>query len=278
MRGLVSPISSMKTVPRCATSKSPGRSRYAPVKLPRTCPNNSVSSSVSASAAQLTVTRRACPRELAACIRFATTSLPTPLSPVSSTFASHRAASSMARRTVSTTGLTPRSSDAAVLTLNQTLYGTLAVESICANVLALRFGCMLSGEMAERPEQQAILVVEDDVPLLQAVERTFREAGRTVVACSTFEEGRKALRTQRFAGLLTDVRLGAFNGLQLAVIARQLQPDMRLIVYSGFDDPVLRAEAERLRATYVVKPITAGQLLRLFEAQTEAPESKDVPS
>ena len=62
---------------------------------------------------------------------------------------------------------------------------------------------MLSGEMAERTEPQAILVVEDDVPLLQAVERTFREAGRTVVACSTFEEGRKALRTHRFAGLLT---------------------------------------------------------------------------
>jgi hypothetical protein len=64
----------------------------------------------------------------------------------------------------------------------------------------------------------------------------------------------------------------------LAVIARQLQPDMRLIVYSGFDDPVLRAEAERLRAIYVVKPITAGQLLRLFEAQAEAPESKDLSS
>lgn len=162
--------------------------------------------------------------------------------------------------------------------MGQLLYGTAAVESTCANVLALRFGCMLCGEMAERTEQEAILVVEDDVPLLQAVERTFREAGRTVVACSTFEEGRKALRTHRFAGLLTDVRLGAFNGLQLAVIARQLQPDMRLIVYSGFDDPVLRAEAERLRAIYVVKPITAGQLLRLFEAQTETTESKDVSS
>ena len=130
--------------------------------------------------------------------------------------------------------------------------------------------------MHEGTESQPILVVEDDVPLLEAIERSFREAGRRVVACSTFEEGRQALRTQRFAGLLTDVRLGAFNGLQLAVIARDLQPDMRLIVYSGFDDPVLRAEAERIRATYVVKPVTAGQLLRLFEqAETESTESPD---
>jgi two-component system response regulator YesN len=60
---------------------------------------------------------------------------------------------------------------------------------------------------------------------------------------------------------LTDVRLGAFNGLQLAVVARDLHPDIRIIIYSGFDDPVLRAEAERLDATYLVKPIPFSELL-----------------
>jgi DNA-binding NtrC family response regulator len=123
-------------------------------------------------------------------------------------------------------------------------------------------------------ERAPILVVEDDVMLLEAVERSFREAGWRVVACSTFEDGREALRTQRFAGLLTDVRLGAFNGLQLAVVARDLRPDMKLIVYSGFDDPVLRAEAERIHAIYLVKPISSAQLLHLFEAKAETSESK----
>src|SRR6266498_5166635 len=128
--------------------------------------------------------------------------------------------------------------------------------------------------MDERGEQAPILVVEDDVVLLEAVERSFREAGWRVVACSTFEDGRQALRTQHFAGLLTDVRLGAFNGLQLAVVARDLRPDMTLIVYSGFDDPVLRAEAQRIHAIYLVKPISSAQLLHLFEAETETSESK----
>ncbi len=128
--------------------------------------------------------------------------------------------------------------------------------------------------MDERGEQAPILVVEDDVVLLEAVERSFQEAGWRVVACSTFEEGRQALRTQHFTGLLTDVRLGAFNGLQLAVVARDLRPDMKLIVYSGFDDPVLRAEAQRIHAIYLVKPISSAQLLHLFEAETETSESK----
>jgi DNA-binding NtrC family response regulator len=122
-------------------------------------------------------------------------------------------------------------------------------------------------------ERLPILVVEDEVPLLDAIVRAFREAGRPVVACSTFEEGRHALRAHRFAGLLTDVRLGAFNGIQLAVIARDLQPEMKLIVYSGFDDPVLRAEAERIQAVYVLKPITAAQLLELLESPTPAREA-----
>ena len=118
-----------------------------------------------------------------------------------------------------------------------------------------------------------ILIVEDEVPLLDAIVRAFREAGRRVVACSTFEEGRQALRTQRFTGLLTDVRLGAFNGIQLAVIARDLQPEMKLVVYSGFDDAVLRAEADRIQALYVLKPITAAQLLELLESPAPAREA-----
>jgi DNA-binding NtrC family response regulator len=132
--------------------------------------------------------------------------------------------------------------------------------------------------MAERQEQPPILVVEDDVALLVAVERSLREAGWRVVACSTFEEGREALRTHRITGQLTDVRLGEYNGLQLAVVARDLQPDMKLIVYSGFDDPVLRAEAERIHAVYLVKPIAAGQLLHLFEVRTQTAEHNEAAS
>jgi two-component system response regulator YesN len=135
--------------------------------------------------------------------------------------------------------------------------------------------------MDQQPEKKPILIVEDDVQLLEAVVRSFREAGRPVVACASFEEGRQALRTKQFLGLLTDVRLGAFNGLQLAVLARDLQPDMKLIVYSGFDDPVLRTEAERIDAVYLVKPITTAQLLRLFEqpsAPSGSPAGQDAQS
>jgi DNA-binding NtrC family response regulator len=113
-----------------------------------------------------------------------------------------------------------------------------------------------------------LLIVDDDVSLLDAMQRALRDSMRTVVACDSFEKARQMLKDQSFDALITDVRLGAFNGLQLAVMARDMYPDMRLIVFSGFDDPVLRADAEQIGAAYLVKPVASGDLLKLLEKPT----------
>ena len=86
-----------------------------------------------------------------------------------------------------------------------------------------------------------------------------------VTACRTFEEARQHLLTKHFDVLVTDVRLGAFNGIQLAVVARDRNAAMKIVVFSGYDDPVLRSEAANLGASYLVKPISAEQLLNFIE-------------
>jgi DNA-binding response OmpR family regulator len=116
--------------------------------------------------------------------------------------------------------------------------------------------------MPDSPKR--IIVVDDDSSLLEALERSLAEGGLDVVGYSSFEDARRALRDERFDALLTDVRLGAFNGIQLAVIARDAHPDMQIIVFSGFDDPVLRSEAEHIGAAYLVKPVTGGELKELL--------------
>jgi DNA-binding response OmpR family regulator len=126
--------------------------------------------------------------------------------------------------------------------------------------------------MSATAHRQKILIVDDDPSLLEALERSFIEAGQDVVAHDSFEEARRVLQTTRFDALITDVRLGAFNGLQLAVIGRDTYPDIRLIVFSGFDDPVLRTEAEHVGATYMVKPVTGAKLLEVL--QESEPETK----
>ena len=116
-------------------------------------------------------------------------------------------------------------------------------------------------------QTRRILVVDDDAPLLDAIERALSEAGEQVIARSSFEEARLLLKTEVFDVLLTDVRLGAFNGLQLAVLARHANPEIRIIVFSGFDDPVLHEEAEHVGATWVVKPVSSSHLLELIRGR-----------
>lgn len=121
--------------------------------------------------------------------------------------------------------------------------------------------------VASKPigDKPKILLVDDDVSLLQALEMALVAQGKDVEACSTFEAGRQALRNKHFDALITDVRLGAFNGLQLAVIARDEQPHIRIIVFSGFEDPVLRAEAAAVDADYLVKPVTGLELSAVLQ-------------
>lgn len=118
--------------------------------------------------------------------------------------------------------------------------------------------------VTEPGQAQRMLIVDDDESLLSVVSLAFQRTGRDVVSCSTFEEARQRLREGHFDVLLTDVRLGAFNGIQLVVIARAIHPEMQIIVFSGFDDPVLRQEAEHLGAAYVVKPVATASLLKIL--------------
>ena len=85
--GLMSPISSRKIVPPSASRKRPTREQIAPVNAPRSWPNISLSRRSSGIAPQCTGTSRCNRRRLRAWIACATSSLPVPLSPVTSTVA-----------------------------------------------------------------------------------------------------------------------------------------------------------------------------------------------
>ena len=117
----------------------------------------------------------------------------------------------------------------------------------------------------EHTRARRVLVVDDEPALLDAVRYAFERAGLQVVACRSFEDARTRILSEDFDALVTDVRLGAFNGLQLAVIARNRLPNLAIVVFSGFDDPVLREEASGLGAAYLVKPVTGERLLQELE-------------
>lgn len=107
-----------------------------------------------------------------------------------------------------------------------------------------------------------ILVVDDDEGYLVGIGELLGLCGYEPLLARTFEEGQRLLRDEAPDLLIADVRLGPFNGLQLLAMGQVRIPT---IVVSGFDDPVLHADARGFGADYLVKPVQPAALLALVD-------------
>jgi two-component system response regulator YesN len=107
-----------------------------------------------------------------------------------------------------------------------------------------------------------ILIVEDDQSTLAGWVELLRGAGYFVRGVSSYEEGRQEL-TMMPDLLITDVRLGVYNGLQLLMRGRMANPRLQAIVITGYADQIVRREAVYLHAEHLEKPVDADRLLQV---------------
>ena len=121
---------------------------------------------------------------------------------------------------------------------------------------------------AAAPAGKHVLIVDDDPRILSIIEQWLTTAGYSVMACSGYQAAKEHLARTRPDVLLTDVRLGAFNGLQLAMFAKAQKPNTRTMVMSGFDDQLLQNEAARYGACFIAKPFTRAEVLVALENVT----------
>src|SRR5215217_6594516 len=114
------------------------------------------------------------------------------------------------------------------------------------------------------------IVVDDDASVLRLLTDLMTSAGFQVEAYNDFPTAKERLAMGGAQVLVTDVRLGAFNGLQLVVRAKSTSPDIVAIVLTGFDDHVLHQDAVGVGAHFLLKPIRVEQLLQLLDATQRA--------
>jgi DNA-binding response OmpR family regulator len=114
-------------------------------------------------------------------------------------------------------------------------------------------------------QMKSALVVDDDKQVSSLVARWLSKAGYDVSTCEEFGTARERILNDAPPVLIVDVRLAGFNGIQLAILARQLHPETRIVVLSGWDDPVLRKEATACGAVYLCKPLNSDELLAAIE-------------
>jgi DNA-binding response OmpR family regulator len=107
-----------------------------------------------------------------------------------------------------------------------------------------------------------ILLVEDDAATRSGLSMLLERAGYDVLATAHVLEGQRMLDEAPPDLLIADVRLGAYNGLQLIAMGLQHIP---AIVITGFPDPVLEADARQFGAQFLIKPIEPAELLTLVK-------------
>jgi DNA-binding response OmpR family regulator len=114
------------------------------------------------------------------------------------------------------------------------------------------------------PPVAHLLLVEDHPAILSLFERWLTQDGYDVIACCHFEDAKLHLNRAIPDALITDVRLGQFNGLHLAWELRGLRPTSPILVMTAYDDNVLRHEAERCGAVYWVKTSSREDFFEAF--------------
>ena len=123
--------------------------------------------------------------------------------------------------------------------------------------------------MNESSDGKHVLIVDDDLAILGLVRQWLSGAGYSVIACDRFETAKRHLSETPPDVLLTDVRLGAFNGLQLVILAKEQAPDTVAIAMSAFDDPMLRRDAALCGAGYLSKPFSHEQVLASLDDSSQ---------
>ncbi|MCM3880114.1 MAG: hypothetical protein ND807_08405 [Vicinamibacterales bacterium] len=117
------------------------------------------------------------------------------------------------------------------------------------------------------------LIVEPNAATSLVVQRALTPAA-DIVAATGFQQARDYLREQPPDWLITNLRLGAYNGLHLVLIAPAAT---RSVVYSTADlDPVLALEAQRRGAFYESGARLPGALPAYVGASLPAQDRRSV--
>lgn len=127
-------------------------------------------------------------------------------------------------------------------------------------------------------QRRRVMLVDDDRSVLQLIEEWLTAAGYDVEVFTQFEAALWRMKDGMPDVLITDVRLGAFNGLQLVVYAKMVAPSLTAIVLTGFEDPVLRKDTQAAGGHYLLKPVSATDIMSVLRATDTDPAPRSLGS
>jgi DNA-binding NtrC family response regulator len=100
-----------------------------------------------------------------------------------------------------------------------------------------------------------VLIVEDHDRLREQLGRFYEQEGYRVTTAASGEEGIEKLSEEKFALVVSDVKMPGIDGFQLARHVREKYPDTDIILITAFGNIKQAVEAMKLGASdYITKP------------------------
>lgn len=130
---------------------------------------------------------------------------------------------------------------------------------------ALLKGVTATAERRLQP-RRTILVVDDEIDMLETCARIFRRSGYACLTAASGQEALAVLERQRPDLIFTDLRMPRGDGLTFLRRAKQVAPEIPVVVFTAYvSESSAREVLDAGAAAYLAKPFTASQLRQAVE-------------
>jgi DNA-binding NtrC family response regulator len=111
-----------------------------------------------------------------------------------------------------------------------------------------------------------VLVVDDEPMIVSLISTILREKGWDVTGAGSGTDGIDQLERARFDVILTDLVMPGDSGIDLLRAAKEIHPDVEVILMTGYATADTAIEAMRNGAfNYIMKPLKPGEVVNLVE-------------
>lgn len=114
-----------------------------------------------------------------------------------------------------------------------------------------------------------VLIVDDEMPALrfvQSIIERFSKNFQVTGVATSGEQGFQLLEQQMFDLLITDIGMRGMNGIELAQAARAMQPNIRIVIISGYGKFEYAQGAIQAGVDdYLLKPVSISKMTAILE-------------
>ncbi len=125
-----------------------------------------------------------------------------------------------------------------------------------------------------------VLIIDDEVEICLILDKFLTKKGFKVTTCHTGNDGLSKIKNTDFDLIISDFRLPDFNGLEYLKEIKNLKPEAKVIIITGYSDIRMAVEVIKYGAKdYVTKPLYPEELLSLINDTIKQPvENKNLAS